>query len=121
MNIKNTTYYKKLKIQKKLKRALYYKWLKDVVELSVCGPHRSVLRGELAHQHVHVLRVPLPVLTAEVLQQADGLVQTVEDAHHPADGHGCRLPDMSTRQSAGLKPRGLTVASGRTDAGRGRR
>lgn len=42
-----------------------------------------VLWGQLAHQHAQVLRVPLPVLAAEVLQQTDGLVETVEDAHHP--------------------------------------
>lgn len=51
------------------------------------GPKVSVylpvVRVELAHQHAQVLRVPHPVLTAEVLQQADGLVETVEDAHHP--------------------------------------
>lgn len=45
--------------------------------------HLAVLGGQLTHQHAEVLRVPLPVLTAEVLQQADGFVQTVEDAHHP--------------------------------------
>lgn len=58
--------------------------------------HLPVLRAELAHQHAHVLRVPLPVLAAEVLQQADGLVQTVEDAHHPKTkrvrGHSPHTP-----------------------------
>lgn len=48
-----------------------------------CCKYLAVLGGQLTHQHVEVLRVPLPVLTAEVLQQADGFVQTVEDAHHP--------------------------------------
>lgn len=63
----------------------------DAVILDVLGPVQlahvkveclPVLGGELAHQHAQVLRVPLPVLTAEVLQQADGLMQTVEDTHH---------------------------------------
>lgn len=48
--------------------------------------HLPVIRSHLVHQHVHVLRAPLPVLTAEVLQQVDGLVQTIKDAHHPKGG-----------------------------------
>lgn len=47
------------------------------------GSYLPVLGCELAHQHAHVVRVPHPVLAAEILQQTDGLVQTVEDAHHP--------------------------------------
>ena len=47
--------------------------------------HLAVLHRELVQQHAHVVRLPLPVLVAEVLQQADGLVEPVEDAHHPGE------------------------------------
>ncbi len=48
----------------------------------VCGPYLPVVGAQLTHQHVHVFWVPLPVLTAEILQQTDGFVQTVENTHH---------------------------------------
>ena len=55
------------------------------VYVYVCArwSHLAVLHRELVQQHAHVVRLPLPVLVAEVLQQADGLVEPVEDTHHP--------------------------------------
>lgn len=44
----------------------------------------SVLCAQLVHQHVHVVRIPLPVLTAEVLQQTDCFMEPIEDPHHSA-------------------------------------
>lgn len=51
----------------------------------------AVLGAQLVHQHVHVVRIPLPVLTAEVLQQSDGFMQPVKDPHHSAHTGNRRL------------------------------
>lgn len=81
-----------------------------------------VLWGHLAHQHVQVLRVPLPVLTAEILQQADGLMQAVEDAHHPKNKRGGSKVMTSSRFiSSGSCGAALTAAFAPTVSGRGRR
>lgn len=51
----------------------------------------AVLSAQLVHQHVHVFGIPLPVLTAEVLQKSDGFMQPIKDAHHPTHRHNSRL------------------------------
>lgn len=58
-----------------------------------------VLGAQVTHQHVHVVRVPLPVLTAEVLQQTDGFVQTVENTHHSERKHTDTLRTSLKNQS----------------------
>ena len=79
------------------------------VYVYVCArwSHLAVLHRELVQQHAHVVRLPLPVLVAEVLQQADGLVEPVEDTHHPGGmGGGQRETKRETerqREEGGRK------------------
>ena len=65
--------------------------------------HLAVLHRELVQQHAHVVRLPLPVLVAEVLQQADGLVEPVEDTHHPGGCEGRERDKEREAEEGGQK------------------